>query len=166
MANALGEAIERKGFIFAQSMTNNSADIARMINTAAEVATGAINKSLKDIEANALAVNALQRRADVIVQHSLREGFGLTVTEAMWKSKPVVASNIDGLARQIEHEVHGLLTRDPADLAELGDAIVSLLEKPGAAMRLGAAARDRCEREFLCARETSDYLKLYDAVLE
>ena len=69
---------------------------------------------MDDVEENAVIVNALQRRAAVVVQKSLAEGFGLTVAEAMWKSRPVVASRIGGIQDQIEHGETGLLLDDPA----------------------------------------------------
>ena len=71
---------------------------------------------MDDVDENAHLVNALQRRASVVVQKSLVEGFGLTVTEAMWKGRPVVASAIGGIQDQIVDGVHGLLLEDPRDL--------------------------------------------------
>ena len=68
---------------------------------------------MDDDEENAAMVNALQRRADVVVQKSLAEGFGLTVAEAMWKARPVVASRIGGIQDQIEDGVSGILLDDP-----------------------------------------------------
>src|SRR3954471_14524489 len=64
---------------------------------------------MEDADENAVIVNALQRRADVVVQKSLAEGFGLTVSEAMWKARPVVASNVGGIRDQIEDGVTGML---------------------------------------------------------
>ena len=71
---------------------------------------------MDDVEENAAMVNAIQRRADVVVQKSLAEGFGLTVAEAMWKARPVVASRVGGIQDQIEDGVTGVLIDDPADL--------------------------------------------------
>jgi trehalose synthase len=75
---------------------------------------------MDDLEENGAIVNAMQRRADVLVQKSLAEGFGLTVTEAMWKSRPVVASGVGGIQGQITNGVNGLLVDDPTDLAAFG----------------------------------------------
>jgi trehalose synthase len=100
------------------------------------------NLPTTDVDENAAIVNALQRRADVIVQKSLAEGFGLTVTEAMWKERPVVASGVGGIQDQIEHGVHGLLV-DPRDLTAFGNAVESLLRDPTAAHELGVAAPER-----------------------
>src|SRR5204863_1265536 len=71
---------------------------------------------MDDVEENAAMVNAIQRRSDVIVQKSLAEGFGLTVAEAMWKARPMVASRVGGIQDQIEDEVSGVLIDDPTDL--------------------------------------------------
>ena len=75
---------------------------------------------MNDDEENAAIVNAVQRHAAVIVQKSLEEGFGLTVTEAMWKRRPVVASAVGGITDQIRDGVDGLLVHNPRDLAEFG----------------------------------------------
>src|SRR6266542_197928 len=77
---------------------------------------------MDDIDENAAMVNALQRRASVVVQKSLAEGFGLTVAEAMWKARPIVASRVGGIRDQIEHGHSGLLLDDPADRREYGAA--------------------------------------------
>ena len=74
---------------------------------------------MDDIEENAAMVNAIQRRSDVILQKSLAEGFGLTVAEAMWKAKPMVASRVGGIQDQIEDGVSGVLIDDPSDLEAL-----------------------------------------------
>ena len=104
---------------------------------------------LNDVEENAAIVNALQRHATVIVQKSLAEGFGLTVTEAMYKGTPVVASDVGGIADQVADGVNGRLVHDPTDLAEFGAAVRSLLDDPAEAARLGLAGHDRAVAEFL-----------------
>ena len=90
---------------------------------------------MHDIEENAAIVNALQRHADVIVKKSLEEGFGLGVTEALWKRRAVVASDVGGHRDQIQHEHSGLLV-DPADLRSFGNAIAELLANPAEPERL------------------------------
>ena len=92
---------------------------------------------MADLAENALIVNALQREADVIVKKSLQEGFGLGVTEGMWKAKPVVATRVGGHRDQIEHRRSGLLVDDPADLSGFATAIDEALADPV----LGARAR-------------------------
>jgi trehalose synthase len=103
---------------------------------------------MEDLDENAAIVNALQRHAAVIVQKSLREGFGLTVTEAMWKGRPVVASAVGGIEDQIQDGTDGLLLRSPADRAEFGAAVRRVLADDALARRLGEAARqhvlDKC----------------------
>ena len=105
-------------------------------------------------------VNALQRHARVIVQKSLAEGFGLTVAEAMWKARPVVASRIGGIQDQIVHGETGLLLDDPRDLAAYGAAVTGLLSDPERAKHMGARARERVRDRFLSVRSLLDYLEL------
>jgi len=102
-----------------------------------------------DIQENAAIVNALQRHATVVVQKSLQEGFGLTVTEAMWKARPVLASAVGGIQDQIEDGVSGVLLDDATDLDAFADTLCSLLEEPDRMQRLGAAARKRVRDHFL-----------------
>jgi trehalose synthase len=115
-----------------------------------------------DVAENAIIVNALQRHATIIVQKSLREGFGLTVTEAMWKGRPVVASAVGGIQDQIQDGVNGILLKDPSDLDAFGEAIRGLLENPAEAERLGAAARERVREEFLGVRHLLQYAELLE----
>jgi trehalose synthase len=120
---------------------------------------------MDDLEENAAIVNALQRCAAVVVQKSLAEGFGLTVAEAMWKARPVVASRIGGISDQIEHERSGLLLDDPADLARYGAAVRRLLDDGDLAGRLGTVARERVRERFLGARSLLDYMALIESLL-
>ena len=107
---------------------------------------------VEDEDENAAIVNAIQRRAAVVVQKSLAEGFGLTVTEAMWKGKPLVVSHVGGIQDQIADGEDGLAI-DPRDLDAFGAAVGGLLGDPGRAARLGAAARDRVRARFLQPRQ-------------
>ncbi|MEX0665801.1 MAG: glycosyltransferase [Acidimicrobiia bacterium] len=116
---------------------------------------------MHDPDENATIVNALQRHATVVVQKSLAEGFGLTVVEAMWKARPVVASRVGGIADQIADGEHGLLIDDPLDLAAFGGAVRSILESPTLAARLGAAARERARNEFLGDRHLEKWGELF-----
>ena len=106
---------------------------------------------MEDEDENALIVNALQRRADVVVQKSLAEGFGLTVAEAMWKSRPVVASLVGGIEDQIEDGKSGVLI-DPKNLAQFGGAVTELLQQHDRARRIGDEARNRIRNQFLGPR--------------
>ncbi len=118
---------------------------------------------MSDPDENAAIINALQRHATVIVQKSIAEGFGLTVTEGMWKAKPVVASAVGGITEQIDHERDGLLLADPRDLAGFGRAVERLLTDPALATRLGTAARQRVLDEFLGDRHLEQYGALFGA---
>jgi trehalose synthase len=112
---------------------------------------------MEDLDENAMMVNALQRHARVVVQKSLAEGFGLTVAEAMWKARPVVASRIGGIQEQIVDGDTGVLLDDPRDLAAFGAAITGLLDDRPRAERIGARARERVRDRFLNARSLEDY---------
>ena len=115
---------------------------------------------MDDAEQNAAIVNALQRRSDVIIQKSLAEGFGLTVTEAMWKGAPTVASAVGGLRDQIEHDVSGLLVDDPGDLAGFGGAVTHLIEDADRAKSLGAAARSSVRDRYLAPSYLARFIEL------
>lgn len=107
---------------------------------------------MEDAEENAVIVNALQHRADVVVQKSLAEGFGLTVAEAMWKSRPVVASRVGGIEDQIESGKNGILIDDARDLRAFGEAVVELLADPQRAAALGTEARLHVAHRFISPR--------------
>jgi len=95
-----------------------------------------------DAEENAIIVNAIQRHAAVVVQKSLAEGFGLTVAEAMFKGRPIIASRVGGIPDQIVNGRNGILVDDPADRSEFGLALGRVLDEPAYAAQLGEAARD------------------------
>jgi trehalose synthase len=115
---------------------------------------------MTDSDENAAMVNALQRHATVVIQKSLAEGFGLTVAEAMWKGRPVVASRIGGIQEQIDDGRTGLLVNDPRDLADYGGKVRQLLEKPFWAAAIGAAARENVRDHFLAPRHLLQYAAL------
>ena len=119
---------------------------------------------MEDPDENAVIVNALQRRADVVVQKSLAEGFGLTVSEAMWKGRPVVASDVGGIQDQIEDGRTGRLV-DPHDLAAFGARVSELLDDVHGAERIGAAAQARVRDHFLGPRHLGQYVELLERVL-
>jgi trehalose synthase len=119
---------------------------------------------MHDPDENAVIVNAVQRRADVVVQKSLAEGFGLTVSEAMWKGRPVVASRVGGIQDQIEDGRTGYLV-EPTDLAAFGDRVNRLLADPHAAERMGEAAQARVRDLFLGPRHLGQYVDLLERVL-
>ena len=111
-------------------------------------------------------VNALQRHSTIVVQKSLAEGFGLTVAEAMWKARPVVASRIGGIQDQIEDGVTGVLLDDPRDLPTYGAAVVALLNNPDRATSVGQAAMERVRDEFLGVRSLLQYVQLLSRIVE
>jgi trehalose synthase len=119
---------------------------------------------MDDVDENAVIVNALQRRADVVVQKSIAEGFGLTVAEAMWKGRPVVATAVGGIQDQIEDGNTGLLVA-PHDLAAFGERVSALLADPHAAERMGVAAQACVRDRFLGPRHLGQYLELLERVV-
>ena len=123
-----------------------------------------VSLPMTDIEENAAVVNALQRHAAVVVQKSLLEGFGLTVTEAMWKGRPVIASRIGGIQDQIVDGEHGLLLPDPSDLETFGALVRRLLSEPEVARRLGEQGRERVREQYLGLRHLIQYAELLTAL--
>ncbi len=113
---------------------------------------------MEDDDENAIMVNALQRHACVVVQKSVAEGFGLTVAEAMWKARPVVASRVGGIQDQIVDGETGLLLDDPRDLAAYGAAVSALLTERRLAEQMGERARERVRDKFISLRSLLDYL--------
>jgi trehalose synthase len=104
-----------------------------------------------------IEINALQRASSVILQKSLREGFGLTVAEALWKAKPVIASAVGGIPLQIAHRYSGMLTHTIEGTAF---ALKQLLQDPTYGQQLGVNGRDHVKRNFLITRHLRDYMLL------
>ncbi len=107
---------------------------------------------------SALEINALQRASTIIIQKSLREGFGLTVTEALWKKKPVVASAVGGIPTQIVHKHTGLLVHSVEGTA---CQIRFLLSSPALAQRLGENGHEHVREHFLITSNVRRYLTLF-----
>jgi trehalose synthase len=105
-------------------------------------------------------VNALQRKAAVVLQKSIREGFGLTVAEAMWKGTPVIGGNVGGIRYQIEDGVNGFLVSSPKEAAQ---RIVQLLKNEKLRKRMGKKARETVKKKFLLTRYLEQYLDLFNA---
>ncbi len=107
---------------------------------------------------NDLEVNALQTLSHVVIQKSIREGFGLVVTEAMWKGQAVVGGNVGGIPRQIIDGENGFLV---SNVEECADRVLYLLQNPKRAKEMGAKAREHVRARFLSPRHLEDYLRLF-----
>lgn len=105
-------------------------------------------------------VNALQRRATVVLQKSLREGFGLTVSEAMWKGTPVVGGNVGGIRFQIEDGVSGFLV---SSVEEAAQRIIQLVQDKALCERMGQRAKETVRQKFLLTRYLEQYLDLFNS---
>jgi trehalose synthase len=107
----------------------------------------------------AIEVNAFQSQSDICLQKSIREGFGLTVTEALWKGRPTIAGNVGGIPLQIEDGISGFLVNSPEECAE---RCLEILDDPGLGKQLGREGKEHARREFLTPRLLRDWLKLFD----
>jgi trehalose synthase len=114
---------------------------------------------------NNILVNVLQRSSDVVVQKSAKEGFGLTVSEALWKSKPVVASDVGGIAHQIQDGENGFLL-PPKDNQAFADCIVDLLKNPKLGEKVGVKARETVREKFVITRLLADWLDLLNDIMK
>lgn len=114
--------------------------------------------AMDDVDENAIIINALQRHAAVVVQKSLVEGFGLTVAEAMWKSRPVLASAVGGIQDQIRNGIDGLLLPDPRDLDAFAQRLRLLLADRAMGERMGRSAHLRVRDDFLGDRHLIQYV--------
>ena len=112
---------------------------------------------------NEILVNSIQRFSNVIIQKSVREGFCLGITEALWKGTPVVASNVGGIPLQIEDGKNGFLL-EPKDTKGFADRIIHLLKNPDEAKAIGLKGRETVRQKFLITRLLSDYLYMLNAI--
>jgi trehalose synthase len=106
----------------------------------------------------AIEVNAFQSQSDVMIQKSIREGFGLTVTEALWKGRPTVAGNVGGIPLQISDGESGFLVENSSDCAR---RCIEILADPELGKRLGRAGKEHARREFLSPRLLRDWMQLF-----
>lgn len=118
-----------------------------------------LNLSLDDRLQNWREVNALQRAASVIMQPSTREGFGLVITEALWKGKPVIAADVGAISLQLRENDTGYFYRGPATAAR---RVIQLLDNPRAAQRIGRRGRLYVKEHFLLPDRIADYLMALD----
>lgn len=107
-----------------------------------------------------ILVNVVQRASDVILQKSTREGFGLVVTEALWKKTPVVASNIGGIPAQVIDGETGFLV-EPDDINSCAEKVVMLLEDKNLSKEIGQKAKEHVRENFLITRHILDYINLF-----
>ncbi|MBI4432465.1 MAG: glycosyltransferase [Candidatus Omnitrophica bacterium] len=105
-----------------------------------------------------LEINAIQRASTVILQKSLKEGFGLTITEGLWKGKPVIAGAVGGIPLQITHKYSGILVHSIEGTAYW---LKQLLQEPAFARKLGENGREHVRQNFLLTRHIRDYLLLF-----
>jgi len=144
--------------VLAGGVAADDPESAEVLQTVKRSAEGDQDIHILLMPHNDIHVNALQRASTVIIQKSVREGFGLTVSEALWKGKPVVASAVGGIPLQIRHKYHGLLCHS-IDGAAL--AVKQLLQNPEYAKRLGANGREHVRQNFLLTRHLREYLLLF-----
>jgi trehalose synthase len=111
-------------------------------------------------KSNALMVNALQRCSSIVVQNSLREGFGLTVTEAMWKAVSVLGTTACGIRHQIRHGIDGVLNPHPEDRQAIADALESMLTDPLLRMLYARRAQRRVHEAFLVFTQIAAWLRV------
>lgn len=108
-----------------------------------------------------LEINAIQRGSDVVLQKSLQEGFGLTVSEALWKEKAVVGGNVGGIILQIDDGVNGYLVNSVEECAE---RVIQLLKNPQLARQFGIKGKEKVREKFLCVTELEAYLHMLTAI--
>ncbi|MBN1471436.1 MAG: glycosyltransferase [Syntrophaceae bacterium] len=120
---------------------------------------------MKSHKENALIVNAMQRCASIIVQNSVQEGFGLTVTEAMWKRKAVLGTTACGIRRQVRDGIDGSLVSDPENPDEIADKLGLLLNNSLRRYNMGRSGQRRVYDHFLIFRQMSSYIKLLGKIL-
>ena len=136
----------------------------RALPAAARARIRLVSLPMDDVEENAAMVNAVQRGAAVVVQKSLAEGFGLTVAEAMWKARPVVASAVGGIVDQVVPGT-GILLDDPADLDGFAAAVAGVLGTPDRGAAMGRRAHDHVRVGFLGDRHLMQYARLLETLV-
>lgn len=121
---------------------------------------------MESVKENALIVNAIQRCSYIICQTSIQEGFGLTATEAMWKTTPVIASNACGLRHQVRHEMDGLIVRHPEREEEIAQSLAYLLGEPKMVEEMGFIAQKRVVDQFLVFSQVLRWLRLFKELID
>ena len=116
------------------------------------------------INAPDILINALQRASSVVVQKSLKEGFAITVSEALWKGTPVVTSNVGGISSQVIQGKNGYLL-EPKDYAGFAEKIIYLIKNPDIAEKMGAFGKEYVKNNFLITRHLLDYIQLMKKII-
>jgi len=116
------------------------------------------------INAPDILINALQRASSVVVQKSLKEGFAITVSEALWKGTPVVTSNVGGISSQVIHGKNGYLL-EPKDYAGFAEKIIYLIKNPNIAKKMGEFGIEHVKNNFLITRHLLDYIQLMKKII-
>ncbi|PJE51268.1 MAG: glycosyl transferase family 1 [Candidatus Yanofskybacteria bacterium CG10_big_fil_rev_8_21_14_0_10_36_16] len=111
---------------------------------------------------NEMMVKTVQSASDIILQKSIKEGFGLSIAEAMWQGRPVIGGNVGGIKLQIENGVNGFLVSTPKEASE---RIIELIKNPELAKKMGTKAKESVRKNFLMPRLLSDHIKLYSSIL-
>jgi trehalose synthase len=109
----------------------------------------------------AIEVNAFQSQSDVVLQKSIREGFGLTVTEALWKGRPTIGGNVGGIPLQIVDGEDGFLVNSPHEAAQ---GCIQILADPELGRRLGRAGKERTRERFLSPRLLRDWMRIFSSL--
>ncbi|MFQ6077796.1 MAG: glycosyltransferase [Thermodesulfobacteriota bacterium] len=112
---------------------------------------------------NQIVVNSIQRFSNLLVQNSIREGFCLAVTEALWKGKPIVATNVGGIPLQIRNGEEGFLV-EPHNREQFAERIIEILKNPSLAKEMGYKGKEKVRKNFLVTRLLSDYLDLLNDI--
>ena len=162
-AFVLARRRERAHLVLAGGAADDDPEGAAVLAETRERAAARRDVTILDLPPDShLAINALQRRSTVVVQKSLREGFALTVSEALWKRRAVVASAVGGIPLQVIHERTGLLVRSVEGCAL---QMTRLLREPALRRRLGREGREHVRDNFLHPREARDYLAIFAHLL-
>lgn len=159
----LARRSESAHLVLAGGSADDDPEGERVLAEVREAAAGRDDVSILALPPDAHAtINALQRRSTIVVQKSLREGFALTVSEALWKRRAVIGGAVGGIPLQVVHDRTGVLVRSVEGCAY---QITRLLRTPEVRRRFGENGAARVHRRFLLPRETRDYLAVFASVL-
>ena len=154
--------IEPCRLIFAASLPPEDIDARQMYDKLIDYAGGDKDIFIIALEKDDFKISALQSISDIIVQKSFSESFGLAITEALWKGRPVAASDVGGIGLQVKHDKTGLLFRDAQSCA---DSLLELLQNPALARRLGRNGRQYVQEHFLITTELRKHLAVLRKIL-